>query len=415
MFDFLKNLTIYRNKYKTHSEAVIISCFFNPQNSPYRLKAFNVFYESIKHLNHQIVECVIGDAQPQLPENENIQRVYTPNLLWHKEALLNGVVSQLPEEYKYVFWVDADVLFTNYNWLVESVEKLQESRIVQPFEYCIHMERDEIAPSIDVESHKLMVQSPDYVTNRRVWRSFCANYVNGNLDKQESETYHMHGHVGFAWGARREVLEEMPLYDKALIGGADHIIAHAAAGQIPHCCITNAFADNINDVLEWSKNFYDVVHGDVEYVDGDLHHIWHGDVDKRQYLKRIKDFTAETKQIVQKDKNGLYVTHKEDHKYIKKYFKHREVGDYDSGYVDFDDDDFLMSMAVGYMTDSTMMGTIAGGNLPGAMIGQALNDATHRHDEIRSSPPVDDRVPEPVMQEPELLPMPREVAPDNFS
>ena len=91
MFDLIKNKTVFANKYHTHSEAMIVSCFFNPQNSPYRIKAFKMWYESIKHLNHSIIECVIGDAQPQLEESENIKRVYTENLLWHKEALLNKV------------------------------------------------------------------------------------------------------------------------------------------------------------------------------------------------------------------------------------------------------------------------------------------------------------------------------------
>ena len=58
LLDWIKNNMMFADKYHTHSEAVIVSCYFNPQNSPYRLKAFNIFYESIKHLNHSIIECV---------------------------------------------------------------------------------------------------------------------------------------------------------------------------------------------------------------------------------------------------------------------------------------------------------------------------------------------------------------------
>jgi hypothetical protein len=60
ILDSIKNNFLYGNKYKTNSEAIIISCYFNPQNNPYRVTAFNTFYESIKHLNHHIIECVIG-------------------------------------------------------------------------------------------------------------------------------------------------------------------------------------------------------------------------------------------------------------------------------------------------------------------------------------------------------------------
>lgn len=214
MLDFIKNKTIFTNKYHTHSEAMIVSCFFNPQNSPYRIKAFKIWYESIKHLNHSIIECVIGDAKPQLEENENIKRVYTENLLWHKETLLNKVISELPKKYKYIFWVDADVIFTNLNWLVNGVKELQTNNIIQPFEYSVHLEKDEIKPSFSMD-----LLNGTYLPNQKnnkVWRSFCANYATTPLWKNEN--YNNHGHVGFAWGAKREILDRVPLYDKALIG-----------------------------------------------------------------------------------------------------------------------------------------------------------------------------------------------------
>jgi hypothetical protein len=322
--DFIKNHTIYAGKYKTHSEAVVISCFFNPQNSPYRLRAFELFYESIRHLNHRIIECVIGDASPQLPQNDHIRRIYTPNLLWHKESMLNAIIAGLPKQYKYVFWVDADVLFTNRSWLTQGVKALQQNNIIQPFEYCVHMDRDETAPSFKLGASAAFA-FVDYETlyKNNVWRSFCSNYAENR--RWESEEYNEHGHVGFAWGARREVLDAVPLYDKALIGGADHIIAHAAAGQVPHLCITKSFTDNIDDVNGWSHRFSQVVSRKIGYVKGNLYHIWHGDIKNREYLKRIRDFTAKTKHIVERDENGLYVTDRRDDDYMKQYFSKREV------------------------------------------------------------------------------------------
>lgn len=362
MFDFIKNNTVFTNKYKTNSEAMIISCFFNPQKSPYRTKAFKIFYDSIKHLNHTIIECVIGDAQPELPVNENIKRVYTENLLWHKEALLNKIVAELPAKYKYIFWVDADVIFTNLNWLTDGVNAMKKGAvIIQPFEFCVHLDRDELKPSF--YTGKVFNSNLPNAINNKVWRSFCANVAtNGDWG---SDDYNTHGHVGFAWGAKRELLDTVPLYDKALIGGADHIIAHAATGQIPCKCITKSFTDNIDEVNAWSRLFYIGVKNRVGYVKGNLYHIWHGDIDKRQYLKRIQDFTPTTKGITKRDKNGLYITETGDDEYVKKYFKQREVAN---------DDGFLNSMMMGYMTDSTVLGTLHGGNLLGAMIGDMMND-----------------------------------------
>jgi hypothetical protein len=203
-----------------------------------------------------------------------------------------------------------------------------------------------------------------------VWRSFGATRVNYR-DLWQQENYNNHGHVGFAWGARRDILEYAPLYEKALIGGADHIMAHAATGQIPCSCIQKSFTDNIDEVNTWSKDFYSVIRGNIGFVKGDVYHIWHGDIEKRQYLKRVQDFTKSTKSINTKDSNGLYIGKQEDEKYMRDYFNYREVRD-DS------DDGFLTSMAMGYATDSTMMGTVLGGNMMGAMIGDMLNDSDEK-------------------------------------
>ena len=144
---------------------------------------------------------------------------------------------------------------------------------------CVHLEKDEVRPGFDMGQFRYITKPNDL--NSRVWYSFCRNYRQNNFWR--SDVYNTHGHVGFAWGARREVLERVPLYDKALIGGADHIIAHAAVGQINHPCITKSFTDNIEEVNEWSQRFFEETQGYVSYVPGNLFHIWHGDVSKRQY------------------------------------------------------------------------------------------------------------------------------------
>ena len=399
LIDSFKNTFLYSDKYKTHSEAVIIACYFNPQGNPYRLIAFNKFYDSIKHLNHRIVECVIGDTEPELTETKYISRVHTSNLLWHKEALLNNIIAELPSKYKYVFWLDTDVLFTNNNWLVESVESLQTNKILQPFEYCVHLEKDLYQPLFNTEREKKFVGNPD-TRHPKMWRSFCANHNTSKFISCDTN-YDKHGHVGFAWGARRDVLDAMPLYDKALIGGADHIMAHAAAGQIGHSCITKAFTDDIKAINDWSMLFYNLINGKIGYVKGDLYHIWHGDLGKRQYLKRIQDFTSKAKTITERDENGLFITKNGDDEYVKQYFNHREdtTTDIDAKtqqtliddsrkrharrmlkqeYPDANDS-FIESMIIGYLTDSTMLGTALGGNMMGAVVGDLLNDDTDKY------------------------------------
>ncbi|SMO68254.1 hypothetical protein SAMN06265349_10327 [Flavobacterium resistens] len=301
-----------------HPEAIIISCFFNPQNSPYRNKAFRIFYESIKHLDHSIIECVIGNSKPQLEENDNIKRVYTENLLWHKESLLNKIIADLPPKYKYIFWLDADVVFTNENWIVDGVKQLETNTVIQPFEYAVFLEKDEIKPSFSMD--KIRESYSPNAMNKNVWRSFSANFATTELWKNTN--FNKHGHVGFAWGARREILDAVPLFDKALIGGADYIIAHAAAGLIPNS--NESSSDDVSQQALWSVDFHEVTEGKIGFVEGDLYHIWHGDIEKRQYAKRL-EYTTKIKEIIHRDENGLYITNKPDDTFIKNYFTEKEV------------------------------------------------------------------------------------------
>jgi len=312
-------------RYQTHPEAAIVSCYFNPTKSPYRRAAYDKFYSTIKHMNHRIVECAIGDDPFEIPKTENIRQVRTKTLLWHKESLLNMAIKDLPQEIKYVFWIDADVIFTNKRWMKDGVRAFKNgAKILQPFEYCIHLDKGETRPGFDVDEAEQTCSIKE-LRNPKMWRSFSANYADDLYWKDED--YNVHGHVGFAWGATRDVAE-FGLFDRGLVGGADHIMAHAAAGQINHPCITKAFNNDLKIIEEWSKRFSKIVDGKIDFVEGDIHHIWHGDLEKRQYLKRIKDFDKMSPGIQNKDHNGLYTTNDPTATdYVMNYFLTREVVD----------------------------------------------------------------------------------------
>ncbi len=321
MFNAFRN--IFVKGYRNHSEAVVISCFYNPQKNEYRQKAFDVFYQSIAHLNYRILECVIGDDAPQLShyKDKNINLVRAEELLWHKETLLNKIIAELPPNYKYVFWLDADIVFDNDEWLIDGVAALQNCNIIQPFEYAVHLNQNEKKPSFD---YKMMQKKPlPEMLAYKMWRSFCSN---ANTPHFHSENYHEHGHVGFAWAARREILEKAPLYEKALIGGADHIMAHGAANQPFHACIAKTFTDDLENVQQYMQYLGKIVNGQIGFCKGSLFHIWHGDIAKRQYFERIKNFTPMAKNIYRRDKNGFFTSQSNFHttNYIRQYFDIRE-------------------------------------------------------------------------------------------
>jgi len=334
LIDKVKNL--YFNcvgKYRVDSDGCIVSCFFNPTNSVYRLRAFHKFYESIKHLPHYIIELTIKDGKPQLPDHVVSHRMHSNSTFWHKESLLNIAINNLPEKYKYIFWVDADVIFSNKNWFVQACEQLRTNcTIVQPFQFCVHLEQDE-TPEQCIITDKMRMSTLEKDKDKRytrLWRSFASRYnPNPDLDCSKDRNYDFHGHVGFAWGALRSVLKQCPLYDKCLVGGADHIIAHAAVGHFNHGCIQKAFQADIDSINEWSYSFFLATRGQLGYTPGDMFHIWHGDVSKRQYLKRIQDYSSINKDIKSKDGNGLYQALDNEDSYVEEYLDYRETIPYE--------------------------------------------------------------------------------------
>lgn len=323
---FIKNLFLPKDKYRYHSEAVVISCFYNPANSPYRLSAFKQWYESIKHLNHRVTELAIGNGDFQLPDSPFIDKIRTSSLLWHKETLLNRIVFSLPREFKYVFWVDADVLFDNTSWLVDGVEQMQRGiNVLQPFEYCVHLKKDQQSPDFDLGM--LPYLSSKDQRQLSAWKSYCANFA-ANGPAIFPLPYDVRGHVGFAWGAKRGILDQLPLYDNALIGGADGIMAYASTGDILNKSIIDSFGHkgDLTDIRLFSKKWYSLVNAKVGFVRGNLLHLWHGDIEKRNYLKRIQDFTPKSSHISDRDENGLHTnTDPVTEAYIHNYFNYREV------------------------------------------------------------------------------------------
>lgn len=322
-----------RGRYQGHNEAVIISCYFNPDRNSARLKAFKEWYETIKHLNHRIIEAITPGRESELPRSPYITRVVSASNLWHKEQLLNRVVAELPLSFKYVLWVDADVLFTNKNWVVDAVREMRHgSRLVQLFEYAYHLDRNQVAPDPAFAYQRDGVLS---YPNRRWWKSYGSNFDARTLSPRDSrwryrsQEFDERGHCGFAWGAPLWLLKQVPLFERAFIGSGDAVIAYSGTGQLEDLqVVRDMFPTQLQEVYNWGRRFYACVNGKVGYVNGDLHHIWHGDIAKRQYYSRHRAFAPAAPGITQRDAAGLFIaTDPKTKAFVDRYRQQREKVD----------------------------------------------------------------------------------------
>lgn len=258
--------------YDTCGDLGIVACYFNPLNYKTKLANFKIFEEVTRKSDIYLltVECAFGDAEFHLSDFHNILKIRTPDVLWQKEWLINLAITKLPEQIKKVAWLDCDVLFANPRWAIMTSELLEEFPVIQPFRTAVRLPRGDLS----------------YKGRGETWTSF--GYVNTcSPESVSSDDYQLHGHTGFAWAARLDLLKKHGLYYSCISGGGDHLMAHAMCGNFDHPCLQRMLGANMRShFLEWGRKFYIDVQSKVGYTPGTLLHLWHGETEDRKYAQK---------------------------------------------------------------------------------------------------------------------------------
>jgi hypothetical protein len=198
--------------------------------------------------------------------------------MWQKERLLNVAIENVSARFTKIAWLDCDLLFTNESWAEETSRLLDRYPVLQPFETVVRLPRGAIT---------------DVMGGER-WQSFGAAYAKQPHALLTGD-FVEHGHTGFAWAARREILAAHGLYDGCVAGSGDHMMAHSFAGDWHGRCIRRIFGDNRahwSHFAAWSSPIYQEVRAAVSYVPGSLLHLWHGETQDRRYVHRNRDLAG---------------------------------------------------------------------------------------------------------------------------
>lgn len=263
--------------YRYASGLWVVTPYYNPVGYKTRRTNYEIFVHLLRRSGIPVltVECAFGDQPFDLPESTDVVKIRSSTLLWQKERLLKLAISWLPPSCKYVAWHDCDLIFANPNWAQEMVAQLQRFPIVQSFETC----------------NRLPQEYSGGGAAGQVCTSF-ASIVGNNPHVLASGRYEDHGHPGYAWAARREVLDEHGLYEYAVAGSADHYMAHAAVGDLDSPCIARMMF-NRAPLMEcfrvWAEAFDRTVQGRLGVVSGEVLHLWHGELQNRQYRLRQRE------------------------------------------------------------------------------------------------------------------------------
>lgn len=306
------------DRYSTSDDLWVITSYFNPSNYRSKLANYNAFAEKILEsgINLLTVECAFGNAPFSLDSRPNVLQVRTKHIMWQKERLLNVALSSLPKGVEKVAWLDCDILFSNADWASQASKLLDSVPVVQLFETVVRLPKGQVS----------------YIGEGETWQSFA--YVwHTNPDLIFTGDFYQHGHTGFAWAARRELLQKHGFYDACISGSGDHVMAHAMCGDFKGSCIDRIMGEYQSTLeyavqalirhtlkgfvitplhrfivdlgrksikrlqrkkynrlfahfLDWGLPFYQDVQGKIGYVSGTVLHLWHGDFSNRKYLRR---------------------------------------------------------------------------------------------------------------------------------
>jgi len=228
-----------------------------------------------------VVELAYGDQKFIITDSKcktHLQlRTETP--IWHKENMINlGIRKLLPKNWKAVAWIDADIEFDNVTWAKDSLKLLGGSYdIIQLFSHCVDM---------DIDNNPM-----------NVFTSFGERYNKGTP-----------WHPGYAWACTRNAYDKMGgLYENAILGSGDHIMALSFIGRGIHSINSLSSDDYKNSILEFEQNVKNFRIGNIPGV---IRHHFHGSKKNRQYTERWKilsenNFDPFT--FIDYDKNGVIV------------------------------------------------------------------------------------------------------------
>jgi hypothetical protein len=279
-----------------HSPLHVLTAITNPSRYASRYRLFSDFAKRVTDAGAilHVGEAAFGErphtAASIASAHQHLQ-LRTNHEIWHKENILNLLVSRLPADWKYCAWVDADVVFARPDWVGEAVHQLQHFGVVQMFSEAIDLGPDE--------------------TPIDQYRGFVKCYYECGMKGEANR--HLSWHPGYAWAWRRDALEAVGGFmDTAILGSADQHMANALIGRGRPSINPRMHPNYLGDVDRWEARAERHIRRNIGYMPGLLVHHWHGRKANRGYLDRWKILSRhryDPHHDIKRDSQGLYQLH----------------------------------------------------------------------------------------------------------
>lgn len=207
------------------------------------------------------VECGFNNNF-RLKKDEAI-RLNTNSILWQKEKIINTIAKKLTGTYKNIAFIDSGILLED-GWAEKSANYLCHFDIVQPFSYGFWLDK---------------IGRTERINDGYVW------WHQNNEDFMPCN----HPATGIAFVVDSKFFVQNELYDRGIVGGGDRIFANAILENLilQDRILQNKNFNTVNYIDEWNKKIRNNNYA-VTYVDGCFVHLYHGNMQNRQYINRHK-------------------------------------------------------------------------------------------------------------------------------
>jgi hypothetical protein len=119
-------------------------------------------------------------------------------------------------------------------------------------------------------------------------------------------------------------------YDACVMGSGDRAMVNAALGRPEDAIAYLQMLPNWQEhYLAWAADYFRAVEGRIGCLDGRLIHLWHGDLTRRRYLERhreFREFAFDPKRDITLGRSGCWQWNSdkpEMHGYVNRYFESR--------------------------------------------------------------------------------------------
>ncbi len=245
-----------------------ITSFFNSSGSRRRVENYRRFRAALPVPLATIELGFGGEWHLTSGDADLYVAIGDGDVLWQKERLLNLLLPRLPPRCRHVAWLDADVMLTDGDWPRRAAEALAHTPLVQLFSALRYLGPE----GFELDGRGSQV--PSVAAEVQAGRS-ASTVLEGVTDRSSAMP-------GMAWAARRELLERNGFFDANVIGGGDTALLCAAYGVSNVAArLHHMNAKQVARYDAWAEPFHHDVGGQVGLVPGEIRHLWHGELARR--------------------------------------------------------------------------------------------------------------------------------------